>query len=277
MKNNKEKFSDGSKEGASLLIDSLLDVGTNMGAELLKDSVTNMASELMIDTVSSLIPGVGGAISSYKRIRTEKNLKTLIFHLKENNDELIANLRKQTEENREKLDSLLQFILEKVIDEYQEEKIEYMVNGYIYLTDHAEITSDFVMHYYDVLKQLRMVDISVLRLYYKNRYFFDGGEDRETFSDVMERHGMSYDQYNSVRESLRRIGLLELQVKDDIDDDMTKLEDGVNQIVKYIEHINRNKKTRAPKISKIKIKQRSKENIKLSRFGNDFYHFFGDV
>lgn len=277
MKTNKGKFSDGSKEGANLLIDSLLDAGTDMGAELLKESVTNMASELMIDTVSSLVPGIGGAISSYKRIRAEKNLKTLIFHLQANNDELIANLSKQTEENREKLDVLLQFILETVIDEYQEEKIEYMVNGYIYLTDHAEITSDFVMHYYDVLKQLRMVDISVLRLYYKNRYFFDGGEERESFSDVMERHGMSYDQYNSVRESLRRIGLLELEVKDDIDDDMGKLEDGINQIVKYIDHINRNKKTRVPKISKVKIKQRSKENIKLSKFGKDFYNFFGDM
>ena len=93
----------------------------------------------------------------------------------------------------------------------------------------------------------------------------------------MERHGMSYDQYNSVRESLRRIGLLELEVKDDIDDDMGKLEDGINQIVKYIDHINRNKKTRGPKISKVKIKQRSKENIKLSKFGKDFYTFFGDM
>lgn len=63
-----------------------------------------------------------------------------------------------------------------LIDEYQKEKNEYMINGYIYLTDHAEITSDFVMHYYDLLKQLRMVDISVLRLYYKIRYFFDSEE-----------------------------------------------------------------------------------------------------
>lgn len=277
MKNDKGKLIDGSKEGANLLIYSLLDVGTDMGADLLKESVTSMVSEVMIDTASSLIPGVGGAISSYKRIRAEKNLETLIFHLQENNKELIANLSKQTEENRTKLDALLHFILEMVIDEYQEEKIEYMVNGYIYLTDHAEITSDFVMHYYDVLKQLRMVDISVLRLYYKSRYLFDGVEERETFSDVMERHGMSYDQYNSVRESLRRIGLLELEVKDDIDDDMSKLEDGINQIVKYIEHINRNRKTSIPKISKVKIKQRSKENIKLSKFGKDFYEFFGGI
>lgn len=74
MKYDKGKLLDGSKEGASLLIDSLLDVGTDVEAELLKGSVTNMASELMIDTVSSLVPGIGGAISSYKRIRAEKNL-----------------------------------------------------------------------------------------------------------------------------------------------------------------------------------------------------------
>lgn len=103
MKNDEGKLLDGSKEGAGLLIDSLLDAGADMGAELLKESVTNMASELIVDTVSSLIPGVGGAISSYKRVRAEKNLERLIFHLHENNEELIENLSKQTKENRANL------------------------------------------------------------------------------------------------------------------------------------------------------------------------------
>ncbi|WP_240377962.1 hypothetical protein [Bacillus piscicola] len=260
MKKEKEKgnFADASKAGFGLLTDSLLAAGTDMGAEVAKESITHSAGELLVDTVSSLVPGVGGTISSYKRIRAEKNLKALVYHLHDNHEKLIENLSKQTEENREKLDELLLFVLEIATEEHQEEKIEYMVNGYICLTDHTEITFDFVMHYYDLLKQLRMVDISVLRLYYRSSYLFDSEENRETFKDVMEKHGMSYDQYNSVRETLKRSGLLELEVKDDIDNDMSELQDGINKIVKYIEHVNGKSKMKPPKISKVRIKQKSK-------------------
>ncbi|MGJ9458518.1 hypothetical protein [Oceanobacillus sp. CF4.6] len=277
MKNEKGKFADSSKTGFGLLTESLLDVGTDIGAKVAKESISHIAGELMIDTASSFLPGVGGAISSYKRVRAEKNLKELIYHLNDNHKKLTESLSKQTDENREKLDNLLQFVLEMATEEQQVEKIEYMVNGYIYLTEHEEITSDFVMHYYDMLKQLRMVDISVLRLYYGGSYLYESEENQETFQSVMKKHGMSYDQYNSVRETLRRNGLLELKVKDDVDDDMSKLEDGINKIVAYIEHVNGKSKSRPPKISKVKIKQKSKERIKLSKLGRNFYEFFGDI
>src|SRR5699024_4941514 len=139
------------------------------------------------------------------------------------NEELIDNLNKQTEENKEKLDKLLEFIIEAVVDEFQEEKVKYMTNGYIYLTKHVDITDDLVMHYYDVMKQLRMVDISVLRLYFRRRYHFDSQDKEDTYQDVLERYGMSIEQYKSVRENLKRIGLLELEIKDDVENDMNKL------------------------------------------------------
>lgn len=275
MKKEKGRFLDGLDTGLGLLIDSLLDAGSDMGAEATKESISNLAGELTIDTASSLIPGVSGAVFSYKRIRAEKNLKEFVYQLHEKQEKLIENLSKQTIENRVKLDNLLYFVLEMTTDEHQEEKIEYMVNGYIYLTEHEEITSDFVMHYYDMLKQLRMVDISVLRLYYRGFYLHD--QNQETFRDVMEKHGMSYDQYNSVKETLKRNGLLELLVKDDVDDDMSKLEDGINNIVAYIDHLKSRKKSSPPKIPKVKIRQKSKEKIKLSKFGINFYKFFVDI
>ncbi|MFD1064400.1 hypothetical protein [Oceanobacillus locisalsi] len=274
---NRGKIADGSKAGFGLVTDSLLDVGADMGAEAAKESITSLAGELFLDGMSSFVPGVSGAVSTYKRKRAEKNLTELVYHLHKSHDKLIENLSKQTEENQEKLDKLLHFILEIVVDEYQEEKIEYMVNGYIHLTEHEEITSDFVMHYYDMLKQLRMVDIAVLRLYCKKYYLYDSEEAQETFQSVMEKHGMSYEQYNSVRETLKRNGLLELEIKDDVDKDMTKLEEGINKIVSYIGHINSNKKSSPPRIAKVDIKQKSKERIKLSKFGRNFYEFFGEI
>lgn len=274
MQERQGKLKDGSKVGFGLLVDSVLDAATNVGSEIAKESVSNIVGELTVDTVSSFLPGIGGAMSSYKRIRMEKNLTILINQIQKKQEKITDNLRKQTETNQKKLDELLQYIIEIVAEEYQDEKIEYMVNGYVQLTEHEQITSDFVMHYYDILKQLRMVDIAVLRLYYQNTYLFPADSEREDFRDVMDRHGMSYDQYNSVRETLRRYGLLELEIKDDTEDDMTKLESGINKIVAFLEHINKGKKTRPPKVEKVKIRQKTRESIKLSKFGRDFNNFF---
>jgi len=272
MKN--DKISDASKAGFGLLIDSILEVSTDSGAEIAKESISHLAGELAIDSISSFIPGVNGAINTYRRVQSEKNLRTLIYHLNDHYEELISNLNQQTKENREKLDKLLQFILEIVTDEYQEEKIEYMANGYLFLTKHDEITSDFVMHYYDMLKQLRMVDISVLQLYYKNSYLVNDDEERETFEHVMENHGMSYEQYNSVKDNLIRYGLLEVEVKDNVVKDIGELERGINKLVSYIKHVDKKGLKRAPKVSTVKVKQKTKERIKLSKFGRDFYEFF---
>lgn len=274
MNNNNGKIEDASKAGLGLLIDSLLETGTGVGAEVAKDMITHEAGNVTIDILSSLIPGISGAVSSYKRIRAEKNLRAFAEQLHEKHDELIINLQNQTDKNRKKIDELLLYILELTIGEYQEEKIEYIVNGYLNLTTHNEFSSDFVMHYYDMLKQLRLIDISVLKLYNQNHYTDSHNTKSATYSDIIEKHGITYGQYNSVRETLIRYGLLELEIKADTDDDMSKLEKSVNSIISYIEHINKGRKTRTPKISKVKIRQKSRERIKLSKFGRDFYNFF---
>lgn len=198
----------------------------------------------------------------------------LIYHLQEKNEQVINNLNKQTEENREKLDRLLEFIIDIVVEEFQEEKIKFMVNGYLSLTKHIDVSDDLVMHYYDVIKQLRMVDISVLCLYSRQKYYIADNEKIETYQDVLDRHKISIEQYKSVRENLLRIGLLELKIKDDVENDMSSLEAGINRIVKYLNHINRDKKSRPPKFNEVKIRQKTRENIKISKFGMEFYNFF---
>lgn len=145
MKNENHKIKDASKAGLGLIVTSLLDVGSDAGAELAKESFTHVASDVTTDILSSIIPGVGGAVSSYKRMRTERNLKRFAEELYKRNTALIKNLQKQTEENRAKLDELLFYILEITIKEHQEEKITFMVNGYLNLTAHEDFTADFVM------------------------------------------------------------------------------------------------------------------------------------
>src|SRR5699024_701010 len=136
VQNKKEKVVDGTKVSLGLLTESILQTATDAGKELIKDTIADNTKELLIDTVGSLIPGVAGAVSSYKRIRAEKNLEILIYYLQAKNEQVFNNLYNQTEENRNKLDKVLEYIIDIVVEEYQEEKIKYMANGYLNLTEH---------------------------------------------------------------------------------------------------------------------------------------------
>ena len=46
-------------------------------------------------------------------------------------------------EQKEKFDEIFGYIAEYVEEEKQKEKIEYMGNGYVKLTEHDQITEDF--------------------------------------------------------------------------------------------------------------------------------------
>lgn len=147
-----------------------------------------------------------------------------------------------------------------------------MVNGFVNITNHEHVTDDFILTYYDVLKELRMVDISVLRLMYNARYVF-GKDSNESFHDVMEKHGISYEQYESVRRNLQRIGLLTTKTDLNITDDLEEIVDKFKELYKYLDKATDPKFKRSlPKLKLPKLK--SKENLQLSKFGKDFVEFF---
>lgn len=256
----------------SLALDTVLNVGSETVADIVKDSITSLVGGIMVDTVSSLVPGVSGLVQSYKHNRFERNITTLTQELNSNIEVIRVNLESKTEEQKEQIDQLFNYVMDYVIDEQQEEKIEYMVNGFVKITEHEEVTEDFVLTYYDVLKELRMVDISVLRLMYSSRYIHDQ-ESNESFQDVMERHGISYEQYESVRRNLLRIGLLTTKTDLHITDDLKEISKKFKELYTYLDKLTNPKhKGSLPKLKDPNLK--SKENFEMSRFGRDFVQFF---
>lgn len=255
-----------------LVLDTILDVGSKAVGDAAKESITSVIGDLAVDGVSSFIPGLSGAVQGYKRARFERNITAFAEQLHLKVETINANLETKTAEQRKEIDRLFTIVMDYVIDEPQKEKIEYIVNGFIDLTSQEKVSEDFVLTYYDVLKELRMVDISVLRLMYSVRYIFDEGST-ETFRDVMERHGISYDQYQSVRGNLQRIGLLvtrtDLHIAGDLDEIMKKFK----ELYAYLDKAANPKYTRSlPKLKMPKFK--SKEKLELSNFGKDFVRFF---
>jgi len=252
------------------ILTSVLDVGSETLADVTKESITGLLGEMIIDTGASLIPGLSGAFSSYKRVRFEKNTKHFAEELALRIDEIRLNLEKKTDDQKQKIDKLFEYIMDYVIDEQQEEKIKYIVNGFVRLTEHESATEDFVLTYYDVLKELRILDISVLRVYYHSFYVLD---KKETYRDVMENHGITYQQYNSVRHNLLRLGVFTTKTDNKVTDDLDSLFKAVKDIQTYLDKLLKNKSL--PKLKQPKML--SKDSFELSNFGKDFVKFFLEI
>jgi hypothetical protein len=199
-------------------------------------------------------------------------IKRLANELDSRIDEIKSNLESKTQDQKNRIDELFKYVMDYVIDEQQEEKIQFMVNGFINITEHEEVTDDFILTYYDVLKELRMVDISVLRFMYAVNVMF-GNQINETYLDIMERHGITYDQYESVRTNLLRIGLLTTKTDLNITEDLDEIANSFKQLYAYLEKLT-NPKHRGT-LPKLKVpKFKSKDKLEISRFGRDFVRFF---
>jgi hypothetical protein len=269
---DKEKINDLKEVSKGHLLETILTVGSDTTAEVIKASTTSFFEDLLIDTASSLIPGISGAVQGYKRARFEKNITAFARELSLKIEEFRKNWESKNEEQKKKIDQLFSFIMDYVIDEQQEEKIQYIVNGFINITNHENVTEDFVLTYYDVLKELRMIDIAVLRLMYHSHYAFLNGT-YETFQDIMDRYGISYEQYESVRRNLQRLGLLTTKTDLNIVDDLNEIVTKFKELYDYLDKLTNPRYTRPlPKLKLPKLK--SRENYEISKFGKDFVEFF---
>ena len=89
----------------------------------------------------------------------------------------------------------------------------------------------------------------------------------------MENHGISYEQYESVRRNLQRIGLLTTKTDLNITDDLEEIVDKFRELYKYLDKLTNPKfKRTLPKLKLPKLK--SKESLQISKFGKDFVEFF---
>lgn len=261
-RNKKQDLKEITKETT---ITTVLEIGSDAVADFAKESVTGLVAELAIDGVASLVPGLSGVYGSLKRAKLERNMQSFSDDLASRITELQTNLENKTSEQKQQIDKLYGYVMDYVIDEQQQDKIKYMVNGFVKLTEHENVTEDFVLTYYDVLKELRIVDIAVLRL-----YNYSHNQERETFEDIMEQHGLSYDQYDSIRNNLFRLGILTTKTEKKILDDLKNLFQSIKDIHDYLEKQAKGKRT-----SNLKLKRlNSDDRFELSKFGRDIVKFF---
>lgn len=273
---SEKKWRNIKQSSKDLIFDTFLKVSSDSAAEIAKASVASMVGDFIIDTTSSVVPGVSGAVQNYKRTRFENNIEAFTDQLQTKVEDIRINLESKTDEQKAQIDQLFQYVLDYVIDEQQEEKIQYMVNGFVNITEHEQVSTDFVLTYYDVLKDLRLIDIAVLRFMYNSRYISFDQENRETYQDIIEKHGISYEQYEAVRRNLLRIGVFTTKTDLNIAGDLKEISKTFKDLYSFLEKLSDPKFKRSlPRLKEPKLK--SKDNFEISKFGKDFVKFFLDI
>lgn len=255
-----------------LIMESLLSTVSSQGAEVVKSTGMGMIGSIATDAFASFIPGLGNAYMSYKQSRLQRNFTTF-------EDEMAGRIKRLTElfdlknsEQKVELDRLYELVLGYVGDEPQEDKIKYLVTGFMNIAEHEKITEDFVLVFYDTLRDLRIIDLTVLKLYGKNR-LSESSETVNSYQDVLDMHGISYEQYDTIRRNLVRKGILTTKTDVILEEDLEEIEKAINELQKFVSKAtNPKNKSSLPKLKNIKIK--SKDRLEVTKFGKDFIRYF---
>lgn len=249
------------------VVESVLTTASEQGADVIKAQVGGVVAGLITDTAASMIPGFGGAITSIRHSRLKKNVEEIERLFNERIEEIQHIFYSKNQQQREDIDKLFEFMVDGAITEPQVEKIEYFINGFVNIAAHEEIKEDFILLFYDTLKELRLIDLTVLKLY--GRFYLKDDQNHfNSYQDVLDQHGISYEQYELIRRNLVRKGILTTKTNTILEKDLEAIEDAINTMQKYLQILKGEKKGSYPRLKQLKLK--SKDNLEITKFGREF-------
>lgn len=234
--------------------------------EVFGEPTIEVVSELFLEgTAGALIPGLTSVLGNIRTKRLERNLMLFIKNLQSDIESLNLKYIEISEKSKEKFkEDFSEMIIDYIADERDEEKIKYITNGIKNLLDDNK-NFDNTSLYFDTLRNLRSIDILILKKYdYRDQdYFFSN------IHEIIEPLNIDFDEFKFIREKLLRNGLLE----SNFDTEQSDINEVLLELSKYLKEIEKGKKITLPnKIKNIKVKKN--ETIKLSKFGRTFIDFF---
>ena len=249
-------FHSSNEEAGEVILSEVLPaVVKEYGDCIVGEGVATLAGEV----IGAICPRINNIRLGYKQNRLERNVNRAFLLISEKQDEIESRLL-QLERNDEThcyLNKLTEMLLDQIVDEIQEKKVDYNVNGYINLIKSDNTNEDVALMFFKTLSQLSDLDLRVLKLY----SFFS----EETAHDIVSELNISYEQLKFVKEKLERFGLLQSR-NEEIHDDNLDL------IVKYLQDVELQKKKsrprdiRLPRLKKIS----SSDTYRITKLGRDY-------
>lgn len=241
-------------------------LSTFLDSELMKTTVeecaglftSEAASAVVGSIVGAIAPRANGIILAYKQNRFERNVKSMLQQLSNRVETLEANYLALSEDMQKQITGVyVEMMLDNVVDERQEEKIRWNVNGFVNLMS-EDTNENIIQIFFDTLSELTSLDIDTLKLYQYN-----SGVDAY---DLKDKYGIGPDRLKLVKEKLVRLGLLSR--KNDIQRDKN-----LDEIAEYFQKAEKDAKKTRPQGVKLpsSIKKISGlESYKITTLGTGF-------
>ena len=245
-----------------------------LGQILLEEASPVLAAEILKGTVFEglthiagvAVPGMGNLMVSYKQKKLERNFEIYVSKLIENQDEINARLDRL---EADKLDIVKMkyfgLVADYASESKQEEKIELMVNGFANIAGGVLDQEDAVLMYYDVLDQLNMLDIRMLRMYMPS-YLVDDDNDDNIWK-IMEDYNLDNGQQAMIKEKLARLGLL-------VSRNDLSMDENIRNMAQYLEDISKGKKN--PKLKRLNPIKKS-DSYRITSYGVKLFQFFTNI
>lgn len=277
----------------SFLFENVLAISAEYGKEWLKKEaiplltteIAKKGGEILLDYGAGMIPGIGGAVSEYRTNKKIKNLEVMTQTMIKRNDELREKFENHSLENKEILDDIFEMVIEKIEATSQKEKIQFMINGYAEFLDVENPSFDVAYLYFDTLDKLTLLDIDVLKMSYHGTYAYFNQEADDyiglkDYHEILDKYDIEYSQYDSIRQNLLRIGLLENEFDNKIEKDYKNVENAIKELRSVLSGLfsvveGKKKMNSVKKLtSKSDLKFKAKDRLKVSKFGRDFVQYF---
>lgn len=272
---DKQEISQLSKD---TFVETFLDVMIDAGKDWIKEQGLSAITETTFSLGLSSIPVLGNAISNFKLTRSIKNLELLVAELQDDFDAIKRNLNVMSVEVKRDIDSVFTYMLEKTVEEKQEEKIKFFASSFVKLSEFQSIDVDISYIYYDTLSTLTVLDLKVLfEMQREFSYYYLNPEETPSID-------ISPEQLRAVKSNLERMGLIENQFILDVGKDIERINVTISEyrdaIIEVQDHLEKPKTRIHPIKSRTKSKVpklKAKNKLVLSNFGKSMIDFFGKV
>lgn len=257
--------------GTLLVIENLPEFGAEVAGIIGNEAIGATIQTLTGGLLGAVAPSLLGVKLSFQQKRFERNMIKMVTSLREKQEIIEQRMNQLNPEVQQKFISgpYLDVLLDNIISENQEQKVQDNINGYINLMGIENPNDDIVFTFFHTLSQMNELDIRILRLYRPTYEMSE--EEQESFQDVMRDEDIDQSQYNFIREKLCRLGMLYSKNTEKRDENLDILGEKLTELIKQL-HSKKPKEVKAPKLKRI---TRS-ESYRITRLGRQYLTFIDE-
>ena len=137
-----------------------------LASNVTQQLISGPAAPIVSSILGAAAPRINGIILAYKQNRFERNMTRLMAELTKRISDLENNYNQLSVEKQEQYQHLVvEMLLDSVVEERQEEKIKWGVNGFVNLMTN-ETNENIMQLFFDMLTDLTTLDVDTLQMYY---------------------------------------------------------------------------------------------------------------